>query len=62
MNEPTFTIQTDAYGNRWIRCLRCGMGSYNPNDIEQKYCGACHIFHAELNPDVKSEKPVGGKA
>jgi hypothetical protein len=24
--------------------------SYNPNDIEQRYCGACHKFHE--NPDA----------
>jgi ribosomal protein L37E len=23
-------------------CPRCGMTSYNANDIEQGYCGACH--------------------
>jgi hypothetical protein len=27
-----------------IRCETCGRVSYNPNDIEQKYCGACHKF------------------
>lgn len=43
-----YTIQTDSFGNVWIRCLQCGMGSYNLNDIAQKYCGYCHIFHADL--------------
>lgn len=43
----SYSIQVDAYGNRWIRCLVCGLGSYNPNDIEQKYCGYCHVFHAD---------------
>lgn len=23
---------------------RCGMRSYNPNDIRERYCGHCHIF------------------
>ena len=27
-----------------IMCLRCGMVSYNPHDVEQRYCGACHLF------------------
>lgn len=25
-----------------ITCPRCGMTSYNPNDIREKYCGNCH--------------------
>ena len=28
-----------------IRCLICGMVSYNDNDIENEYCGNCHQFH-----------------
>ena len=31
-----------------IRCPRCGMRSYNPHDIDQRYCGNCHAFHADL--------------
>jgi len=34
-----------------ITCPRCGMTSYNRNDIEQKYCGACHRFHDEMAHD-----------
>jgi ribosomal protein S27AE len=25
-------------------CPRCGAVSYNPHDIDQRYCGACHRF------------------
>lgn len=25
-----------------ITCPRCGMTSYNPDDIREGYCGACH--------------------
>jgi hypothetical protein len=28
-----------------ILCFTCGRISHNPNDVEQKYCGACHRFH-----------------
>lgn len=28
-----------------ITCPRCGMTSYNPNDVREKYCGNCHEFH-----------------
>ena len=31
-----------------IRCPRCGMRSYNPHDIDQRYCGNCHAFHDDL--------------
>jgi len=30
---------------RSIMCLRCGLVSYHPKDVEEKYCGNCHIFH-----------------
>lgn len=41
----TCEISQDSFGKPWIKCLRCGLGSYNPHDIEKKYCGYCHIFH-----------------
>jgi ribosomal protein L37E len=25
-----------------ITCPRCGMTSYNPDDIDEGYCGNCH--------------------
>ena len=25
-----------------ITCPRCGMTSYNPNDVREGYCGNCH--------------------
>lgn len=31
-----------------IRCPKCGMVSYNPNDIRERYCGNCHAFHETL--------------
>jgi ribosomal protein L37E len=30
-----------------IQCLRCGLTSYNENDIAQRYCGRCKVFHRE---------------
>lgn len=30
-----------------ITCLICGLTSFNPTDVDQKYCGACHVFHAD---------------
>ena len=27
-----------------ITCPRCGMTSYNPNDVREGYCGNCHGY------------------
>lgn len=32
-----------------IQCPKCGLTSYDPNDIAQRYCGACHQFHADMS-------------
>ena len=29
----------------FIQCLRCGSRSFHPKDIEEKYCGFCHVFY-----------------
>jgi protein-arginine kinase activator protein McsA len=31
-----------------ITCPRCGMTSYNPNDIRERYCGNCHAYHDDI--------------
>jgi hypothetical protein len=31
-----------------ITCPRCGSVSYNPGDIEHRYCGRCHQFHQDF--------------
>lgn len=49
-------------GQKSITCLCCGRASYNPNDIEQKYCGFCHEFHIDrIEHDATVEKPPQGK-
>jgi hypothetical protein len=30
-----------------ITCYRCGMTSYNENDVKFMYCGMCHRLHEE---------------
>lgn len=29
-------------------CPKCGTVSYNPNDLQNRYCGVCHLFFGEL--------------
>ena len=36
-----------------IICKRCGLASYNPNDIEQHYCARCHVFHDDIYPPAR---------
>lgn len=31
-----------------IECFVCGMVSYHPKDIEEKFCGCCHEFHSTM--------------
>lgn len=31
-------------GQAGIQCLRCGHTSWNPNDVENHYCGYCHEY------------------
>lgn len=38
-----YTIQNEGAS---ITCLRCGMTSWHPQDVEHLYCGKCHTFHA----------------
>lgn len=33
-------------------CPRCHRTSYNANDVEQRYCGACHQFDGQV-PDTR---------
>jgi len=35
-----------------ITCPKCGMVSYNQNDVENKYCGNCHQFHSDMQDEV----------
>lgn len=35
-----------------ITCLACGMTSHHPGDVENLYCGNCHVFHAGSRFDM----------
>jgi hypothetical protein len=30
-----------------IRCHACQSTSFHPKDVEERYCGACHVFHED---------------
>jgi hypothetical protein len=35
-----------------IVCPRCGRRSYNVNDIRQRYCGHCHMYHDDMGENM----------
>jgi len=44
--EPTHAIGKDpTTGQEGIKCLVCGMVSWHPDDVLQKYCAHCRKFH-----------------
>ena len=40
-----FFLQGYRADDSSITCFRCGMTSYNANDVQKRYCGHCHVFH-----------------
>jgi hypothetical protein len=52
-----FAIVCESDGHA-IQCFTCGSLSHNPNDIENSYCGRCHVFHldAEKKALIELEK------
>lgn len=44
-DKQTYEIVEDG---RAIRCNVCGRTSWNLNDVKEKYCGACDLFHPIL--------------
>lgn len=42
INERTFNEPPRSF-----TCPKCGAVSYSPNDVTERYCGACHEFFAD---------------
>lgn len=41
---------------RAIKCLECGLTSYNMHDVQQRYCGKCGYHGPEQNrPTILNE-------
>lgn len=38
---------TIAADGRSITCHLCGLTSHNANDVRERYCGRCHVFHGD---------------
>ena len=45
--HTTFYVIGYDFNNRldFILCLKCGLKSYHPKDVENCYCVKCDLFH-----------------
>ena len=53
-------VKDKETGKLWIKCNDCWLVSYNPIDIEEKFCPNCNNFHdlsqIKLSDSVKIEE------
>jgi hypothetical protein len=67
MDEPALRAilakckEVDALlkGRKIFCCPRCLAESYNPHDIEHRYCGRCHMFIRDPTPLSQSTMHLG---
>jgi hypothetical protein len=48
----TYALRDDGHA---ITCLRCGLTSWNKNDVENLFCGMCNKFHIPIDPVFLTE-------
>jgi ribosomal protein L37E len=41
----TYEILRNEKGQESIRCRLCGRESFHPDDVKERYCAFCHVFH-----------------
>ena len=39
----TYELDENERGEKFILCKVCGLRSFHPKDIENKFCGNCHV-------------------
>lgn len=52
----TYLLGSSGDGRKYIQCLRCGLKSWHPQDVEQRFCVLCDRFHED--PDCHAEIAV----
>lgn len=52
--------RVDADSVPYIKCLHCGMVSFNPHDIVARYCGNCDRWH-EGSPARLAARAMNGE-
>lgn len=45
----TFRMVLGKHQGPGIECRFCNLASFHPNDIQNKYCGYCDIFHDDIS-------------
>ena len=50
--SATYELVRSGSGQQGIICRWCGHISYHPEDVRQKYCGFCHVFHPVASAPV----------
>lgn len=41
-------VRTYRIDGETITCGRCGRTSHHPEDVKNRYCGNCHVFHDDI--------------
>ncbi len=52
----TYTLLTTLAGTVVIRCELCGAVSASAGDIQNKYCGRCHLFHESVHDYLEGDE------
>jgi hypothetical protein len=42
-------------GHQALLCLLCDKYSFNPNDIQERYCGYCHTYLQDIALDFQRQ-------
>lgn len=54
LNGPISTYRIEQRGAA-ITCLRCGSTSLHPDDVDNRYCAKCGIFHDDIPREHRAE-------
>jgi len=54
MKIPSYKLVTHATvpDLNGIECLICGLTSWNPGDVANRYCVRCHQFHEDFSEQI----------
>ena len=52
--QPLIVLYELGEDGKSIKCLRCGMTSHHPTDVEQRYCANCHVFLDDIWPPARA--------
>lgn len=50
----TYVVRVTPLGE-CIQCLRCGMASFHPGDVDNRYCASCKQWHDDSHYNQPSE-------